>query len=69
MTIKLYPGRAAEKTGSVLRYLSRRGIPFELAVSPLPMHLHRNGDFPVLERDGKFFINPNEPALDRILRG
>ena len=69
MNIKLYPGRTVEKTHSVLRYLSRLGIPFQLAASPLPFRLHQSGEFPVLERDGKFFVNPNEVALDAILRG
>lgn len=67
MNIKLYPGGTEEKTGSVLRYLARCGIPFELAAGPLPFHLHRNAELPVVERDGKFFVNPNGPALDRIL--
>lgn len=70
MTVKLYPDAKGEKCTAILRFFTKYKVQCEL-IRPEEMNaprLYGMGELPVLEVDGRLFVNPNHDALKKILR-
>lgn len=70
MTIKIYPDSKGEKSNAILRFFSKYKVKCEL-IRPEDMkiaRLYRVGELPIVEIDGRIFVNPNDDALKKILR-
>lgn len=70
MTVKLYPDAKGEKCSAILRFFTQYKVQCEL-IRPEDMNvsrLYRMGELPVVEVDGRLFVNPNYDALKKILR-
>ena len=69
MTVRFFPGSRRQKTGLIEGFLTRYHVKHELVkpedIQSKAFHL---GKDPVVEVDGKMFIDPNVDALKKILR-
>lgn len=55
----------------IAKFLLAHSVTHELIrpeeADPKAAHLHKGGEVPALEVDGKLFVDPNDEALRRIL--
>lgn len=70
MKVTLYSAGKAESR-SIARFFNQHNVIYEF-VSPDKIeaknaHLFKLGEMPVVEVDGKQFVNPNDDALAKIL--
>ncbi|HEY0788354.1 MAG TPA: hypothetical protein VGE86_06895 [Thermoanaerobaculia bacterium] len=73
MLVRFYPSRKREKSNALARFLRAHKVKYELVRTE---ELKRRGNRlyggdgePVVEIDGRIFVNPNEQALEKILDG
>ncbi len=73
MLVRFYPSRKREKSNALARFLRTQKIDYELVRTE---ELTRRGNRlygaegePVIEVDGRIFVNPNQQALLKILEG
>ncbi len=73
MLVRFYPSRKREKSNALARFFRTQKIDYELVRTE---ELKRRGNRlyggdgePVVEIDGRVFVNPNEQALLKILEG
>jgi hypothetical protein len=70
MLVRFYPSRKREKSNALARFLRTQKIDYELVrTEELKRRGHRlyGGDEePVVEIDGRIFVNPNQQALIKI---
>jgi hypothetical protein len=68
MTVRFFPGSRRSKSSLVAGFLDRFHVEHELVrsedVHTRTVHL---GTDPALEVDGRWFVDPNEEALKKIL--
>ena len=71
MKVKFYPAKKGEKSRFIAHFLLAHSVTHELIrpdeVTARSPHLHRLGEMPAVEVDGKMFVDPNVEALRRIL--
>jgi hypothetical protein len=71
MTVRFYPAKKGEKSRTIAKFLLAHSVTHELIrpeeADQKSSHLHKGGEVPALEVDGKLFIDPNDEALRRIL--
>lgn len=72
MRVRYYPPKKSEKSSSVVRFMKRHHVNFE-QVGPEEarasnIHPYRLGEVPMVEVDGRVFVNPNDDALKKIFR-
>ena len=71
MTVKFYAAKKGEKSRLIARFLLAHSVTHELIrpdeIATKHPHLHRVGEVPAVEVDGRVFIDPNDEALRRIL--
>ncbi|HUO83712.1 MAG TPA: hypothetical protein VM534_01235 [Thermoanaerobaculia bacterium] len=68
MKVNYYPGRG-HTVSSIERFLTRHKVSHRMidADAIMPKGVYKLGDLPAVEVDGRFFVNPNEDALRKIL--
>lgn len=71
MVIRFYPSRKHEKSSALERFLTSEHVEYEMV---LPSELRMEGtrlygppEEPVVEIDGRIFVNPNPQALRKYL--
>lgn len=71
MLVRFYPSRKREKSNALARFLRTRKVNFELVrteeLRSRGNRLYGGNEEPVVEIDGRIFVNPNEQALQKIL--
>ncbi len=70
MKVTLYSAGKAESK-SIARFFKRHNVHYHFIspdeIRPRNTHLFKLGEMPVVEVDGKQFVNPNDDALAKIL--
>ena len=70
MKVTLYSAGKAESK-SIARFFKKHHVHYDFvrpdAIEPRNSHLFKLGEVPVVEVDGKQFVNPNDDALAKIL--
>ncbi|MGH9456445.1 MAG: hypothetical protein ACRD2J_02250 [Thermoanaerobaculia bacterium] len=73
MVVRFYPGRKKERSNALARFLATNHVEYELArpeeLARRGTRLYGAGEEPVVEIDGKMFVNPNTQALVKALEG
>lgn len=71
MVVRFYPSRKQEKSRALASFLALNHIEYELArpeeLSTSGTRLYGAAEEPVVEIDGKIFVNPNGQALLKAL--
>jgi hypothetical protein len=69
MNVKLYPDTKGQ-CNAILRFFTKYKVQCELIrlENVNVPRLYRVGELPVVEVDGRLFVNPNVDALKKILR-
>lgn len=70
MKVTLYSAGKAESR-SIARFFKQHNVIYDFVtadkIQPRNAHLFRLGEMPVVEVDGRQFVNPNDDALAKIL--
>ena len=71
MLVRFYPSRKREKSQALARFLKTQKVDYELVrveeLSRVGNRLYGADEEPVIEVDGRIFVNPNQQALRKIL--
>ena len=68
MTVRFIPGSRRQKSHLIESFLVRHSVPHELVLpEQIAFQTFHHGTDPVLEVDGRLFIDPNVDALKKIL--
>ncbi|MFN2443430.1 MAG: hypothetical protein ABR517_12165 [Thermoanaerobaculia bacterium] len=73
MLVRFYPSRKREKSNALARFLKTQKVDYELVraeeLKRIGNRLYGGDGEPVVEIDGRIFVNPNQQALLKILEG
>lgn len=71
MVVRFYPSRKQEKSRALARFFATNHVEYELAraeeLTATGKRLYGCSEEPVVEIDGKIFVNPNTQALLKAL--
>ena len=71
MLVRFYPSRKCEKSQALARFLKTQKIDYELVraeeLTRVGNRLYGAEEEPVVEIDGRIFVNPNQQALLKLL--
>lgn len=71
MMIRFCPGRKREKSNALTRFLKTNHVEYELIrqdeLLTRGTRLYGAAEEPVIEIDGKIFVNPNPQAIRKLL--
>lgn len=69
MKVTYYPAQKVGRGRAIEKVLLENHVQYDL-IGPdekRPNRVHKSGDMPAVEVDGRIFINPNDHALRKIL--
>lgn len=69
MKVNYYPDSKGAKGRGIVAFLQAHKVRHQLVEAPeLRKRICGGEDLPAIEVDGRFFVNPNDDALRKILR-